>query len=52
MIRAIIDKNGKILEYQYLIKMPDYKEVWSKLYDSEIDRLAKGMKDRIRVEVS
>ncbi len=34
------DKTGDLLEYRHLMKHPKYKDVWTKLFGTEIRRLA------------
>jgi len=47
MAGAIMDANGEMLEYRHLIKRPEYRDIWSKSYGNEIDRLAQGMQGRV-----
>ncbi len=38
---AVLDgETGNLLEYRHLLKHPKYKDIWSKLFGTEIQRLA------------
>ena len=42
-----MDINGDLLEYQYLIKRPEYKNEWGLQYGNEVGRLAQGIPGRV-----
>ena len=37
------EETGDMLEYRHLVKIPKYREVWSKAFGKEIRRLAQGL---------
>ena len=41
------DDTGEMLEYRHLVKIPKYRERWSKAFGKEIGRLAQGYKDEV-----
>ena len=46
---AVMDKEtGKMLNYRNLIRLPKYKEIWSRSSANEFGRLANGVGGRIK----
>jgi hypothetical protein len=44
MLNAVLDMDtGKLMEMKHLLVNPKYKEVWGKLYTTELGRLAQGI---------
>ena len=45
---AVLDgETGEMMEYRHLRISPQYREVWGKLFESELVRLSQGMPGRI-----
>jgi hypothetical protein len=44
MLNAVLDMDtGKFMEMKHLLVNPKYKEVWGKLYTTELGRRAQGI---------